>query len=205
MERPRDSVAALLLAAGSSRRFGADNKLLALLDGKAVVRRTAEALATSQASPVVVVTGPDADLVEAALEGLRVRFVHNPNHDQGMGTSLAVGVASLDEHIAGALVCLGDMPLVSSVLIDTLIQAFRRAECQRIVLPSGEEGRTGHPVVWPKSCFPELAALSGDRGGKDLLARHAALVEPVSVSGEDAFADIDTEADLARHQSALRN
>lgn len=174
-----------------------------MLDGKPVVRRTAEALAASQVGQIVVVTGTDASLVEAALDGLGVGFVHNPNHDQGMGASLAAGFAGLDGEAAGMFVCLGDMPLVSSALIDTLIQAFRSTGCARIVLPTSADGRAGHPVLWPKSCFPELAALSGDRGGKDLLARHTVLIEPVPVTSEDAFADIDTQADLRRHQSAL--
>lgn len=198
-------IAALLLAAGSSRRFGPDNKLLALLDGKPVVRRTAEALAASRVSRIVVVTGADANLVATALDGLGAGFVHNPVHDQGMGASLAAGIASLDREAAGVLVCLGDMPLVSSALIDTLIHAFRSTGCARIVLPTSTDGRAGHPVLWPRPCFSDLAALSGDRGGKHLLARHAALVERVAVTGENAFADIDTPADLRRHRSGLRN
>src|SRR5437763_1061767 len=103
-------VAAILLAAGRSTRMGGPNKLTAELGGRALVRIAAEQALASRASPVVVVTGPDRARGEAALAGLPVRLVHNPDYAQGLSTSLKAGLAALPPQADGAIVCLGDMP-----------------------------------------------------------------------------------------------
>src|SRR3954462_444954 len=111
-------VAAIVLAAGRSTRMGGPNKLLAEIGGKPLVRMAAEQALASRARPVIVVTGHQRDKVEAALQGLDVRTVHNPNFAEGLSTSVKAGLAAVPEHADGAIVCLGDMPQVGAVLID---------------------------------------------------------------------------------------
>ncbi|HEX8666483.1 MAG TPA: molybdopterin-binding/glycosyltransferase family 2 protein, partial [Beijerinckiaceae bacterium] len=139
-ERPAEarapSVAAVVLAAGRSRRMGGPNKLLATIGGVPLVRRAVEAAKGSRASPVIVVTGHQAEAVGAALAGLDATVVHNPDYAEGLSTSLTVGIAALPPAAEAAVVCLADMPGVTAAVIDRLIAAYRPEEGTRIVVPT---------------------------------------------------------------------
>jgi molybdenum cofactor cytidylyltransferase len=185
------SVAAVILAAGRSTRMGGPNKLLAELSGKKLVRIVAEQALASKASPVIVVTGHESAEVESALKGLNVKFVHNPDFAQGLATSVKAGIGAVPENADGAVVCLGDMPLIDARLIDRLTEAFAPDRGSLIVVPvSG--GRRGNPVLWSRRFFPELMTLDGDVGARHLIARHMEAVTEVEVEGKSAFLDIDT-------------
>lgn len=184
-------VAALVLAAGRSTRMGGPNKLLAELDGKKLVRIVAEQALASKASDVIVVTGHQADLIEQALADLPVRFVRNPDFAGGLASSVKAGIAAVSEGADGAVVCLGDMPMVSSDLLDRLIDTFDPDRGNLIVVPTAD-GRRGNPVLWSRRFFQELRTLDGDVGARHLIAKHAEAVAEVPVEGEAAFLDIDT-------------
>jgi molybdenum cofactor cytidylyltransferase len=196
-------IAALVLAAGSSRRMGTLNKLLIGIDGKPMVRHVAEAAAASQARPLVVVTGHDRHKVEAALAGLdpAPRFAFNPDAAEGMSTSLKCGLAALPPEIDGAVVCLGDMPRVAAGVIDKLIAAFNPVEGRAICVPT-RRGKRGNPVLLARELFPELAGLSGDIGARDVIAAHAGLVAEVEMENDGVLIDIDTPQALARLAAA---
>src|SRR5581483_11269597 len=104
--------------------MGGPNKLLAEIGGRPLVRIVAEAALASSAKPVIVVTGHQREKVEAALAGLDVRRVYNPDFAGGLSTSVKAGLAAVPADADGAIVCLGDMPQVSAALIDRLIAAF---------------------------------------------------------------------------------
>ncbi|MGJ4942963.1 NTP transferase domain-containing protein [Bradyrhizobium sp. HKCCYLS1011] len=184
-------VAAIVLAAGRSTRMGGPNKLLAELEGKKLVRIVTEQTLASKACEVIVVTGHQADLVEQALAGLRVRFVRNPDFVGGLASSVKAGIAAVPESADGAVVCLGDMPMVSSDLLDRLIGTFEPDRGNLIVVPVAE-GRRGNPVLWSRRFFQELMTLEGDVGARHLIAKHAEAVAEVPVEGDAAFLDIDT-------------
>ncbi|MDE2379857.1 molybdopterin-binding/glycosyltransferase family 2 protein [Bradyrhizobium sp.] len=184
-------VAAIVLAAGRSTRMGGPNKLLAELDGKKLVRVVAEHALASKAAEVIVVTGHQAELVEQALEGLKVRFVRNPDFAGGIASSVKAGIAAVPERCDGALVCLGDMPLIDAALIDRMIDSFAPDRGSLIVVPVSE-GRRGNPVLWSRRFFGELMTLDGDVGARHLIAKHGEVVAEVPVDGESAFLDIDT-------------
>jgi molybdenum cofactor cytidylyltransferase len=189
-------VGAILLAAGASRRFGSENKLLTDIGGLPLIRRVAEEIARSSVNGIVVVTGCDQSLVEGALDGLVLNFTYNPNWPAGMGSSIAVGISALDPDAQGALVVPGDMPFLTSSLFDSLILAFREAQIEPIVfLTSAGEQR--NPVLWPRRFFPLLASLRGAEGGKRLLASLAGSCKALPVTNEVALADVDTPKDLA--------
>jgi molybdenum cofactor cytidylyltransferase len=185
------NVAAIVLAAGRSTRMGGPNKLLAELDGKKLVRIVAEQALASKASEVIVVTGHQAELIEQALAGLKVKFVRNPDFAGGLASSVKAGIAAVGENADGALICLGDMPLISSQLIDRLIETFAPDRGQLIAVPVSE-GRRGNPVLWSRRFFKELMTLDGDIGARHLIARHTEAVAEVPVDGDSAFLDIDT-------------
>jgi molybdenum cofactor cytidylyltransferase len=189
-------VAAILLAAGRSTRMGGPNKLLEQIGGTALVRIAAEEALRSRADPVIVVTGHQRDRVEAALAGLDVHCLHNPDFAEGLSTSLRTGIAAVPPEADGAIICLGDMPQVRAPMIDRLIAAFDPANGGLIVVPT-INGKRGNPVVWSRRFFPELVALEGDVGARHVIGRYGEAVVEVAADPA-ALIDVDTpEALLA--------
>ncbi len=194
-------IAAIVLAAGRSSRMGAANKLLTDVDGVPMVRRAVEAATASHAKPVIVVTGNEQGKVQAALRGCKATFVHNPRFAEGMSTSLQAGLAALPANVDGALVCLGDMPLVTAAAIDRLIAAFNPLEGRAICVPTWN-GKRGNPVLWDRRFFDAMADLAGDVGAKHLIGEHADLVAAVAMSDDAVLTDIDTPEALATLRQA---
>ena len=195
-------VAALVLAAGQSRRMGADNKLLAQIDGVAMVRHVVRRVAKSDASKVVVVTGNDADQVCAELSELDVTFCHNPDYADGLSTSMRTGLAAIDEMMDAALVQLGDMPDVRVETINRLIAAFNPVEGRAICIPTFD-GRRGNPVLWGRRFFGDLAQVQGDMGGRRVLAEYPELVCEVATDDPGILNDVDTPEALARMRKSF--
>jgi molybdenum cofactor cytidylyltransferase len=193
------SLGAVLLAGGASRRFGADNKLLANVGGKPMLSNVADALLAAGVRDVVVVTGAEQQGYAEALAGSPVRFIHNPDWDEGMGGSIAAGVSALASDLIGAFVVPGDMANLTPDLLRKLAEAFVRTDGAYVVVPVTADGGQRNPVLWPHCRFPDLAALSGPRGGKSLLDALGP-DERLDVAFEDGslFADIDTRDDYAR-------
>jgi molybdenum cofactor cytidylyltransferase len=190
-------IAAIVLAAGRSTRMGAGNKLLADVAGKPMVRHAVEAALESQARPVLVVTGHQADDVRAALAGLDVTFVANPDFAQGLSSSLKAGIRAIPADATGSLVLLGDMPRIGAPHLDAMIAAFASDASLPIVVPV-HEGRRGNPVLWPADLFSEMLALEGDAGARSLLARHAHRVREIDLGTDAVLMDVDTPDALAR-------
>jgi len=196
-------IAAVVLAAGRSTRMGGPNKLLAELGGKPMVRIVTEQVLGSKASSVTVVTGHQAAEVEKALAGLKVKFVHNPDFAAGLAGSVRAGIAAVPENADGAVVCLGDMPLIDAKLIDRLIEALAPDRGHLIAVPVSDN-RRGNPVLWSRRFFKELMTLDGDIGARNLIARHVEAVVEVAVEGHGAFLDIDTPEALAAARQTSR-
>jgi len=193
LPRPSMSIGAIVLAAGRSSRMGAA-KQLALIDGEPMLRRTVEAVIGSGLTPVVVVTGHEAEHVGAALKGLSVTLVRNPDYARGLSTSLKAGLEALPDDLDGALIALGDMPRATAEDIAALAAAFDPAEGRAIVVPV-HAGKRGNPVLWAQAFFPEIKALSGDTGAKAIIAANAEAVFEVE-RGPGVLTDVDTPADL---------
>jgi molybdenum cofactor cytidylyltransferase len=186
-------IAAVVLAAGRSQRMG-ENKLLLEHRGEPLVRHAVRALLSSRARPIVVVTGHEGERVAAALAGEPVALVHNPDYADGLSTSLRAGIAALPPEVEGALICLGDMPLVLSRHVDALIAAFDPVGAP-ICAPVDARGRRGHPVLWARRYFAEMDRLSGDQGARGLLDRYPVRAVPTGDLG--VTTDVDTKEDLA--------
>ena len=191
-------VAGIILAAGASRRMGSVNKLLASIAGKPLVRHAVESFAATSLSPIIVVVGYESDKVAAALEGLPVQLVFNPDHATGQGSSVGVGVEALDNNVTDAMIGLGDMPLLSSTLLDSLIHTHigREGHACNITVPAFE-GQRGNPVLWGRTFFPELITLAGDRGGRQLLNDHKAAQHLIACDHSSVLRDVDTVDALA--------
>jgi molybdenum cofactor cytidylyltransferase len=177
------------------------NKLLIPIDGKPMVRRAAEAVLAARLSPVLVVTGHQREQVEEALKGLPITFLNNKDFATGMSTSLRVGLDAVPAECDGAVVALGDMPLITPAEIGQLVNAFNPVESRAIVVPT-RRGKRGNPVLWARRFFGEMTAAGGDVGARHLFEAYPEAVVEVEMAGDGVLTDIDTPQALARLAAA---
>ena len=194
-DRVASPVAAVILAAGHSSRMGA-NKLLVELECEPLLRHAVRAALASRATEVIVVTGNDQDRVHAALAGLNVRFVHNPDYATGMASSLRTGVAAAARAHA-AMICLGDMPRITATHLDALIGAFTSADDDRAIIVPTFERKRGNPVGWGCVHFQAITELAGDVGARAVIERNLADVRMVPLDDAAILIDVDTPEALA--------
>ena len=192
-------IAGLLLAAGRSKRFGAD-KLLAKLRGKAVIRWSAESLAAG-VDELYVVLPPAADTMTQALARLDARFVVNLSRDEGMGSSICAGVAAMPAETEAIVIALGDQPLADPTTVDAVIAKWR-TDGSRAVTTWYDDGQ-GHPVLFARDCFALLSALRGDVGARAVLESLGARVSVVRVESPMPV-DVDTPDALREVEMSLR-
>jgi molybdenum cofactor cytidylyltransferase len=195
-EAPR--VAAIILGGGRSTRMGETNKLTTDFDGKPMIAHVADAALSSKADGIILVTGHEKDQVLKALAGRPMSYAHNPEFAEGLSTSIRAGIKAateLNPPVDAALILLGDMPLVSASLIDSLINAHDPEDDCYICIPTVGHKR-GNPVLWDAVFFDRLQNLSGDMGAKPLIAENADLVSEVPVEGDASLTDFDTPTAL---------
>jgi molybdenum cofactor cytidylyltransferase len=183
-------IAAIVLAAGLSRRMGRA-KLLLDLGGQPVLRRSVEPL-VAVVGDIVVVTGAEDGALRAALDGLPVRFTVNPHPEAGQGASIACGARALDPSTRAAFVVLGDQPWLPAGVLSMLLAVHDRS-AKAIAAPV-YRGVRGNPVLFDRSVFPELAALGGDAGARAILDAQPDRVARVAVDAQMP-ADLDTPED----------
>lgn len=196
------SVAALVLAAGRSARYRAAgglaaSKLVDLFAGEALVRHAVRAALGARLDAVVVVTGHAGPAVQAALDGLPVRFVQNPDFATGLASSLRTGLEALEGTARAAVVLLGDMPRVTPALIDALVAAWEGSGRPDAAVPVTEAGERGNPVLLARSLFAAAGRLTGDEGARRLLRDPAVRVVEVPAPGVATRLDIDEPAGFA--------
>ncbi|BDG72511.1 NTP transferase domain-containing protein [Roseomonas fluvialis] len=186
------SVAAIVMAAGRSRRMAPLNKLLvADAQGTPMVARVVDNVIASHARPIIVVTGHERDRVEEALAGRPVIFAHAEDYAEGLSASLKAGIAALPPDAEGVLVCLGDMPLVAGPMLDRLIAAFDPEEGRAIVMPTFR-GKQGNPMLWAREFIPEIMTITGDVGARHLVGRHGERMVEVEMADDAVLRDFDT-------------
>lgn len=189
------SVAAIVLAAGKASRFAPGNKLTACIAGTPIVRHVVNAAIGARAAPIVVVTGYFEQEIRATLADLHVIGCHNPAPEQGLSSSIQLGIAALGGEVTAALLCLGDMPRVRSSHLVALQEAFIVSSGHAICVPTFQ-GRRGNPVLWPAPWFGRLTRLRGDQGARSLIAAYSNNVRWVPVSDPGVLVDIDCYEDL---------
>lgn len=188
-------IAAVILAAGASTRFGRCKQLIDW-ENKPLLAHVTDIALEADLEPVIVVLGSHADEIRPALSQCPVQTVMNWRWEEGMSTSVRIGLAALPPETEGALFLQGDQPLITADLLRSLVARFREDDAS-IVHPT-HAGRRGTPVLFARHLFPELASVSGDEGGRALIARHPDEVATVEVHDPDMLADIDTPADYER-------
>jgi molybdenum cofactor cytidylyltransferase len=190
------AIAGIVLAAGLGTRMGLQNKLLVNVGGRPLIAAAVEGAVASGLAPVVVVVGHLSDAVRAALRGSPVTIVENTNYQDGLSASIRSGVTALPPGLDGVVIMLGDMPQVRPSHIHSLVSAFEVEGRAAICVPT-YAGRRGNPVLWGADYLPDLLRLTGDAGGRTLLARYAARVREVEMPDNGVLIDVDRPNDLA--------
>lgn len=188
-------IGAVVLAAGQSRRMGTQ-KLLLPLRGQPILALIADELLRTSLRPVVVVVGRNGAQIQSALAGREISFVANPNPNGDMLSSVRCGLRALPVEVDGVLVALGDQPGVTTGLIESLLQEFRRSQCG-IVLPKHGD-RRGHPLLLASRFREEILSRHDGVGLRGLLVAHPGEICEVTVSSPAELADLDTPEDYER-------
>lgn len=185
-------IAAIVLAAGRSTRFGPRNKLLAALDGTPMLHTVVTRAQAAGLAPLVV-TGHEAEAVRALIPA--VQTVHNPDYAEGLASSLRAGVAALPESVGAVLILLGDMPRVRVETLQALLKAARENPAAPAIVPAFQ-GRRGNPVLVRRTLFPALLQLHGDQGARKLLENAGEDVLVLETGDAGVLMDFDTAAAL---------
>jgi len=193
-------IAAIVLAAGLSRRMG-QAKLLMPVGGRPIIRYVVESVLAGGVDSVWVVTGPDVEPIEAALAGFEVQIVVNPAPEEGQAGSVRTGIAALPPSVDAVLIALGDQPALAPSIIPALLAA-RRASPKLIVAPRYRDGQ-GNPVLFKREIFPELLRLTGDQGARPIIQKDPTRVEWVELD-LPMPPDVDTPGDYERIRANLR-
>ena len=193
-------VAALLLAAGRSRRMGAFKPLLPFGD-RTVIERCIANLRAAVVGEVIVVLGHRAEEVRAHLGDSDVRFALNADTDSEMSVSIARGIEQVNDSAKAVIIALVDQPAVSSGVIASLIDEWKRGA--KLVQPE-HEGRGGHPVLIDLTYRHELLHLDPRTGLRSLFEAHRNQVLRLPIESPYVARDMDTWEDyLALHREVL--
>ncbi|MFT7139395.1 MAG: molybdenum cofactor cytidylyltransferase [Candidatus Azotimanducaceae bacterium] len=193
-------IGAIILAAGSSRRFGDDKRRSTLPSGQILLEESIRKTASVIDEVMVVLRFGDKDFakeLEQRIDSDDIKYYCAPDSAKGMGHSLANSITKVKDWDA-ALVFLGDMPFVQAETVESLLAEyeFRKKDRSPIVIPV-RHGKRGHPVLFANKYFDEISAIEGDNGAKTVIDAHPNQVFKVEVEDLGVIRDIDTPEDLA--------
>jgi len=188
-------ISGILLAAGESRRMG-QPKLLLPWGNTTILEKVVDTYLKTQISELIVVVGTNQKSLKAILISKPVIIVENPYYQEGMSTSIRNGVEAASNQAEGYLIGLGDQPLITPDIINSLITVFSN-EHPGIAICSHKK-KKGHPVIFARKFRQALCNLKGDIGGRTIIRKHGAEVKYVEVESEAIFMDIDTPDDYQK-------
>lgn len=193
-------MAAILLAAGRSRRMGAFKPLLPF-GPQTVIQSSVASLRAGGVTEIIVVVGHRGEEIRAELKTTGVSFVVNPDADTPMATSIALGVSQVRDEFGAVLIQPADHPAITAPIIKLILQEWERGAT--LVQPE-YEGRGGHPVLIDRKYFDELLHLESDRGLRGLFEKHRPEVRRLPVDSPFIARDMDTWEDyLALHREVF--
>lgn len=195
VEEDKGPIGGIILAAGSSRRFGGDKRLQPLSGSKTLLEVTIRSAMKDMDRLLVVLRSEDefGDRLNGLVNDRFIEFFRAPDSAKGMGSSLANAIHKAHNWQA-ALILPGDMPYVQQNTLKTILAAYRPGS-GAIVVPT-MHGRPGHPVLFDRCYFDEIAALEGDEGARSILAAHPDKIIRIAVNDAGILLDIDTPEDL---------
>lgn len=196
-------IAAVILAAGASRRMGKKNKLLMPINGESILKCTIRSLKKAKVDKIVAVLGHEAKIVEEHLSDTGVDTVENVNFEDGMCTSFQTGVSFLKGHkLEGLLLCLGDQPFISENSITHLIETYKADNTGTKVFVLSHKGKKGHPLVFHPETVNDILAIPITGSIRDVVYKYQTEYSKVETDS-GVLKDIDTKEDYYRYTEAL--
>jgi molybdenum cofactor cytidylyltransferase len=185
-------LSAIVLAAGMSTRMG-QNKLLLDFRDKPLIAHAVDTLLAAAIDEIIVVLGHEAEKVRGKLKGKPVKLVQNPDYQEGLSTSVRVGVEAVSVQAEGIMIYLVDQPLLEPVDVNQLVRAFTRAKAvsKNIVVPFFQ-GQRGNPVIFDSSYREAMLGVAGDVGCKGVIQHYPDKVFVVEMENDHVIRDVDT-------------
>ena len=187
----------IVLAAGKSTRMKGLNKLLAIVQGKPMIRSVVEAALDSKVDETLVVLGWDERRVREVLTGLPCRVVVNSEYERGQSSSLRKGLKEVDPETQAVLILPGDIAHIDPTAIDKVVDSYT-VEGGTILVAS-HKGRFGHPILMDRSLFREISEITEETQGlKSVIKKHESEIRLVETGSDNVLKDVDTPEDLHR-------
>jgi len=192
-------IAGVFVAAGSSTRMGAANKLLLNYKKATLIEHTFNQLQKSTVDKIVVVTGFEASNIKATLKLENLLFAHNPNHNSGLTSSIQIGINAFEKEFDGFMIALSDMPYLTNKDYNTVLSAFKLNYKKNplIVVPEINK-KPGNPVIFSKEFRKEILAHQKLKGCKDIIQKNNKFVKKIILNNSNAFNDIDHPEDYQK-------
>jgi len=196
-----NKIACIVLAAGQSRRMGANNKLHLPVDGVPLLRRTVKTLQDSELGEMIVVLGYQSQSTHTLLDGLAVRTAYNEAYLSGQMTSVHCGLSALKKSCAGVMIALGDQPALSVAEINYLIKAYHKRNNAEVIVPTFQ-GARGNPIVISQQCRSDIVSGKRNLGCRKFIENNPDLVEMVEMPGPGVIIDLDTPLEYDNYCSS---
>lgn len=197
-------ITCLVLAAGLSSRMTIGNKLLLKVKSMTIIEKTIKNLYNSNIDSFFIILGYQSNLLSKALKNFRIPLVINDSYKEGISSSIKKGISRIDNKSNGVMICLADMPKITSKTYNTLIERFKRfydITTPLIILPQ-YNGKNGNPVILSNHFFSELKKISGDKGAKFLIKKNKKYIKKVIINEKYILEDID---DLEAYKEFIKD
>ena len=190
----------IILAAGSSRRYGKTNKLVQIFQDKPIIKHVIDVLLEeNDPKDLLVVVGHEKSKIINLINNPNIKIVNNIDYEKGIGTSISCAMRHLDDYIQGVMIIPADMPLISKVDLRNLENKFVELNSTKVVFPK-HESNLGNPVILPKSYFDILTNLNADEGARSQIKNK----DYVTVNaGIGTTLDIDTKEEFDKQKLDL--
>ena len=197
-------ISCLLLAAGLSSRMTIGNKLLLKVKSLTIVEKTIKNLVNCNIDSFFIILGHQSNLLSKVLKNFKIPLIINESYKEGMSSSIKKGISLIDNKSNGVMICLADMPKITSKTYNILISKFKKfynSATPLIILPE-YDGKTGNPVILSNHFFSELKEISGDIGAKYLIKKNKKYIKKVNIYESYILEDID---DLKKYKELIKN
>ena len=188
-------ISAILLAAGTSSRYGKDNKLLIKYKKKPLLSYSLKALLKSKVKDIVIVLGKDKQkILEKIPQNKKIKVVFNKNYKKGMASSILTGLRKINKNSNGFMVCLSDMPKIKFYTYNKIINHFNKN--RKIPSVPYYKNRNGNPVCFPISFRYKIKNIKGDKGAKKILLMNS--FNKVNIKSNSILIDFDRKSDFKK-------
>ena len=197
-------ISCLVLAAGLSSRMTIGNKLLLKVKSLTIVEKTIKNLYNCNIDSFFIILGHQSNSLSKVLKNFKIPLIINDSYKEGLSSSIKKGISLIDNKSNGVMICLADMPKITSKTYNILIEKFKKfydITTPLIILPE-YNGRAGNPVILSNHFFLELKKISGDIGAKFLIKKNKKYIKKVIISEKCILEDID---DLERYKELIKD